>query len=60
MRPERQDGMAVGREVKRSVLEVGTEDMMAMLDLVDDGGELAGTKSGWRRLIIRRNTCARY
>jgi len=24
------------------MLEVGTEDMMAMLNLVDDGGELAG------------------
>jgi hypothetical protein len=27
------------------MLEVGTEDMMAMLNLVDDGGELAGQPS---------------
>ena len=27
---------------QKGVLEVGAIDMMAMLDLVDDGGELAG------------------
>ena len=35
-----------GRELlvllQEGVLEVGAKDMMAMLDLVDDGGELAG------------------
>jgi hypothetical protein len=28
--------------LQEGMLEVGTEDMMAMLNLVDDGGELAG------------------
>ena len=28
--------------LQEGMLEVGAEDMMAMLDLVDDGGELAG------------------
>jgi hypothetical protein len=27
--------------LEEGVLEVGAEDMMAMLDLIDDGGELA-------------------
>ena len=27
--------------LEEGALEVGTEDMMAMLDLIDDGGELA-------------------
>src|SRR6201998_3399668 len=29
------------------MLEVGAEDMMDMLDLIDDGGELAGQPAVW-------------
>jgi hypothetical protein len=28
--------------LQEGMLEVGAEDVMAMLDLIDDGGELAG------------------
>ena len=37
-----QEGCELFVLLEEGMLEVGTEDMMAMLNLVDDGGELAG------------------
>ena len=35
--------------LQENLLEVGAEDVMAMLDLIDDGGELAGQPCRCRR-----------